>query len=94
MPANHSLNVSLTPELDQFVRNRVESGRYATSSEVIREGLRLLEQREQEREAALERVRKEIRRGAEQADRGEFVDPKLVREQALAIVNRRQGKSS
>ena len=43
MPIRTSLNVSLTPELEQFVQSRVASGRYQTASEVIREGLRLLE---------------------------------------------------
>ena len=35
-----SLNVSLTPELEQFIAERVESGMYTTASEVVREGLR------------------------------------------------------
>lgn len=41
-----SLNVSLTPELEQFILQRVASGRYQTASEVVRAGLRLLEQSE------------------------------------------------
>ena len=41
-----SLNVSLTPELERFVSARVASGRYQTASEVVRAGLRLLEQTE------------------------------------------------
>ena len=69
-----SLNVSLTPELEQFVQSRVASGLYQTASEVIREGLRLLEERERAREAALEELRAKIRRGAEQADRGELLE--------------------
>lgn len=40
------MNVSLTPELEEFVNQKVQSGRYSTASEVIREGLRLLEHRE------------------------------------------------
>ena len=39
-----SLNVSLTPELEQFIAARVASGRYQTASEVVRAALRLLEQ--------------------------------------------------
>ena len=74
MPIRTSLNVSLTPELEQFVQSRVSSGRYQTASEVIREGLRLLEEREQAREAALEELRGQLRRGVEQADRGELLD--------------------
>ena len=41
-----SLNVSLTPELERFITNRVASGRYQSASEVVRAGLRLLEQAE------------------------------------------------
>ena len=41
-----SLHVSLTPELEQFVTARVASGQYQTASEVVRAGLRLLEQSE------------------------------------------------
>lgn len=41
-----SLNVSLTPAFEQFIAERVSSGRYQTASEVVRAGLRLLEQAE------------------------------------------------
>ncbi len=41
------MNVSLPPELEQFVADKVKSGRYNSASEVIREALRLLEEREQ-----------------------------------------------
>lgn len=40
------MNVSLTPELEAFVEQAVKSGRYGTASEAVREGLRMLEERE------------------------------------------------
>jgi antitoxin ParD1/3/4 len=40
------MNVSLTPHLDAFVSEKVAEGRYRSASEVVREGLRLLEARE------------------------------------------------
>ncbi len=43
------MNVSLTPELEQFVRGLVHAGRYGSASEVLREGLRLLEISERRR---------------------------------------------
>jgi len=52
------MNVSLTPEL-------VASGRYASASEVIREALRLLDERDQ-----LNQLRQEVHRGLEQLDQG------------------------
>ena len=46
------MNVSLGLQWERFVTEKVESGRYQTASEVLRDGLRLLEQREQ----ALQRI--------------------------------------
>lgn len=43
-----NLNVSLTDELVRFVKTKVETGRYASSSEVVREALRLLEQHDRD----------------------------------------------
>lgn len=40
-----TLNVSLTPELNQFITSLVQSGDYKSASEVVREGLRLLQRR-------------------------------------------------
>ena len=41
------MNVSLTPELEALVNEKVASGRYTSASEVIREALRLMEAREE-----------------------------------------------
>jgi antitoxin ParD1/3/4 len=65
-----SMNVSLTPELEQLIHRKVESGRYLSASEVVREALRLLEERDQIQSIRREEIRKEIRIGLEQADRG------------------------
>lgn len=93
MPIRTSLNVSLTPELEQFVQSRLASGRYQTASEVIREGLRLLEEREQAREAAIEELRAKIRRGGEQADRGEVFDGEAVFEEIRQLSARRRAEA-
>ena len=63
MTARYIVNVSLTPELEELVRQRVASGRYASSSEVIREALRLLAQRDQEYEDKLAALRAAIDEG-------------------------------
>lgn len=49
MPANNARNISLTREQDALIERLVDSGRYASASEVVRDGLRLLEQAEQAR---------------------------------------------
>ena len=92
MPIRASLNVSLTPELEQFVQSRVASGRYQTASEVVREGLRLLEEREQTREAALVELQARLRRGIEQADRGELLKGDAVFEEIRQLSARRRAE--
>lgn len=72
--ARRTLNVSLTPQLEEFISSRVSSGRYLSASEVVRDGLRLLEQRENLREEALDRVRKKIEQGLSSLDRGNQLD--------------------
>lgn len=64
------MNVSLTPELEQLVNDKVKTGLYQTASEVIREGLRLLRERDQRFEA----LRRDIRGGFEAVERGEYTD--------------------
>jgi antitoxin ParD1/3/4 len=56
------MNVSLTPELEEFVRTKVESGRYNSASEVVREALRLLEEHESARAAQLAQFNQELGR--------------------------------
>jgi antitoxin ParD1/3/4 len=69
------MNVSLTPELESFVHDKVRAGRYNSASEVVREALRLLEEHEQARTAQLGEFNKELRRRLASLDRGEHVDP-------------------
>jgi antitoxin ParD1/3/4 len=65
------MNVSLTPELEQYVSGKVRSGLYHSASEVIREGLRLLKEKDDVRQKKLEDLRREIQIGIDQADRGQ-----------------------
>ena len=64
------MNVSLTPEWHHFVSNKVKSGRYHSASEVVREGLRLLEEKEQIRELRLQELKAKINAGAAELDAG------------------------
>jgi antitoxin ParD1/3/4 len=84
------MNVSLTPELEEFVHLKVNSGRYLSASEVVREGLRLLEERERIYEAKLAKLREEIAVGIEQSDRGEVFDGETVIQELLAEIDQVQ----
>ncbi len=72
------MNVSLTPELEQLVQQKVKSGRYLSASEVVREALRLLEERDRIRETRINALRSEIAVGMEQGDKGEVIDGEEV----------------
>lgn len=67
------MNVSLTPELEAFVQDKVASGRYTSASEVIRESLRLLEEREWIRERRIDELRAEIQKGIAELEGGEGI---------------------
>ena len=77
------MNVSLTPELEQFVHGKVQSGRYLSASEVVREALRLLEERDRLREMRLDALRKNIAIGIEQSDRGDVFEGEAVIQELL-----------
>jgi antitoxin ParD1/3/4 len=62
------MNVSLTPELEQYVQEKVSSGLYYSASEVIREGLRLLKEREQFQQTRLQELRQEIQVGLDSGE--------------------------
>jgi antitoxin ParD1/3/4 len=68
------MNVHLTPELEQLVQQKVQSGRYNSASEVVREALRLMEQRDELRAVELQQLRSRIDKGLTEARRGEAVD--------------------
>ncbi|MDE2664690.1 MAG: type II toxin-antitoxin system ParD family antitoxin [Acidobacteriota bacterium] len=72
------MNVSLTSELEAFVASKVRSGRYHSASEVIREALRLLEEREQLKALRIRALREKIGEGLEQLDHGEGIAGELI----------------
>jgi antitoxin ParD1/3/4 len=57
------MNVSLTPQLEDLVQKKVASGLYGSASEVLREALRLLEERDRVRAIRLEELRSDIQKG-------------------------------
>ncbi|NES19538.1 MAG: type II toxin-antitoxin system ParD family antitoxin [Symploca sp. SIO3E6] len=81
------MNVSLTPEFEQFVQEKVKSGRYQSASEVIREALRLLEEQDKIRQMRIEKLRSQIAIGIEQSDRGEVFDGEEVVRELLEEIN-------
>jgi len=68
------MNVSLTQELEKLVQEKVQSGMYYSASEVIREALRLLQERDELRHQRIQAAREQIDRGIAQLDRGDGID--------------------
>ena len=79
-------NVNLTEHLDRVIEEGITSGRFSNASEVVREGLRLLEQREQEDKARIEWLRGAAKEGFDAIDRGDFAA--LKSERALGALLR------
>ncbi|MEH1845149.1 MAG: type II toxin-antitoxin system ParD family antitoxin [Nostoc sp.] len=72
------MNISLTPELEQLVKDKVSSGKYHSVSEVMREALRLLEERDCILDQRLAELKAKIQEGIEASERGEVVDGEEV----------------
>jgi antitoxin ParD1/3/4 len=77
LEGGHTMNVSLTPELEKMVRERVESGRYNNASEVVRDALRHLDSKDR-----LDHLRALIQVGLDDVERGDVFEftPELMRE--------------
>ncbi len=64
------MNISLPRQLEQWVKERVDTGMYDSASEVIREALRLLREQEDLKLLRAQELRRQLQVGVEQLDRG------------------------
>jgi len=88
------MNVSLTQQLEKFINKQVTSGRYQTASEVIRQGLRMMQEREREQSRRLEDLRREIRVGLDAIERGDYgpFDPEKIKAEGRRLLAQRKKK--
>jgi len=84
------MNISLTPRLEGFVKQKVSTGLYNSSSEVIREGLRLLEERDTMKNIKLEVLRKELSTGIDSLDagKGRLFDKESIKAKGRAMLDK------
>ena len=83
------MNLSLTPELERAIVEKVKSGRYQSLDEVVLEGLRLLEERDRALdEQRLDELRQKIAVGREQIAKGQVTDGEIVFERLRAKIQR------
>ncbi len=83
------MNISRTHDLEQFITTKLKSGRYTSASEVIRDGLRLLVERDQLYQIRLEELRNEIQKGIDSGEATPF-DP----EELMTKVRERMGRTA
>ena len=94
------MNVSLTRKLERWIGSKVKEGKYQTASEVVRDAVRQLAEREERRKLELERLRRDIDAGLEDIRKGRVapLDMKQIKAEArkelaarkLKRVDRRQ----
>ena len=77
MPARNTKNVALPDQLAAFIDDLVETGRYKSASEVVRDGLRALQDRMAREAAELAEIQHRIGRSLDQLDRGEHAEGTL-----------------
>ncbi len=85
------MNVSLTPELEKLVQRKVKTGRYQTASEVVREALRALEERDQVAALRLQELRKEIQKGL-RSGKATPLDMEEIKRETRKRIARANGK--
>lgn len=81
-----NMNISLPEELADYIKTKVSAGRYSSSSEVVREALRLMERVEQQEAEKLRYLRQAWQQGIESGDAGE-VDFTALKQEARAIAS-------
>ena len=86
MARQNTLNVSLTPTLDKFVRAKVKSGGYDSASEVIRESLRALQERERIAGEFWKQARDKVAVARKQVTSGQTVDGQHAMDEILAEI--------
>ena len=85
------MNVNLGPTFDEFIADMLKTGHYQSQSEVVREGLRMLKEREELKQIHLAELRKQIAVGIASAERGDVVDGEVAFDRIRAKSAARKG---
>ncbi len=87
-PYGSNMNVSLTQELEEYIARKVRRGLYKSASEVVREALRLLHERDRANEVSLSELHRDVQTGLDQLDRGDGIAGDRVFEEIRARARR------
>jgi antitoxin ParD1/3/4 len=84
------MNISLTPELERRIAEKVDTGLYSTASELVREALRMLFDADEQRDRLRAQLQAEIQAGLAELDRGEWVDGDEAYRQVTEMIEARR----
>jgi antitoxin ParD1/3/4 len=88
------VNVSLTPELESLVNEKVRSGDYNSASEVVREALRLLKEADELRRIRREEVRREVMKGVNEVRSGKGIVYSSTAKLAEDVIKRARARKA
>ncbi len=80
------MEITLTPDLEKFINDKLESGSYDSPSEMVREGMRLLKEQDQLREIRREELRREVQKGIDAGREGRFTTYESAEEMIEDVV--------
>ena len=86
------MEVALTKELEELIAEQVDKGNYPSANEVVRDALRLLKARSEERERRLAALEREVRVGVEALEGGEYVEYEATELGLLAAGIKKRGR--
>ena len=86
------MNIQLTPEMEQLVQSQVRTGRYGSPSEVLREALHLLEDKDAVRNVQLQELRGQMDVALAEGERGEGTDGEPFMQELLDDLDLREAK--
>ncbi len=87
------MNINLTPQLEDLVRQKVASGLYTSASEVVREALRLMDEKDRLLGAKLDQLRQDIRDGLDSGPATQW-DPEEIKRDGRARRAARKSSAS
>ncbi len=85
-----TMNINLTPQLEEMVRSKVAGGLYNNASEVVREALRLMDTQDRVHALKLQQLRQDIQEGLSSGDAGEL-DAKAIKQRGRARLKEQPG---
>jgi antitoxin ParD1/3/4 len=87
------MEITLTPEVEQYIQSKISSGQYASASEVFFAGIKLLQDIEKTYQGRYQALRDEVKIGLDASERGEVMDADAVFSQLHERLNQKRNQT-